>query len=76
MESSLHPETPRRGEKMCIRDSGYSMLSEDEFYQIHNFCNHKIMQEFVRDNYPYLDEDACEAALTPQAVEELSLIHI
>lgn len=55
----------------CEFASGYSMLSEDEFYQIHNFCNHKIMQEFVRDNYPYLDEDACEAALTPQAVEEL-----
>lgn len=54
----------------CEFAAGYSMLSEDELYQIRNFCNHKIMQEFVRDNYPYLAEDAC-AALTPQMVEEL-----
>lgn len=54
----------------CEFAAGYSMLSENELYQIYNFCRHKLMQEFVRDNYPYLAEDACDV-LAPQMVEEL-----
>ena len=54
----------------CEFAAGYSMLSENELYQIYNFCRHKRRQEFVRDNYPYLAEDACDV-LAPQMVEEL-----
>ena len=54
----------------CEFAAGYSMLAEDELAQLYSFFRHKLMQEFVRDNYPYLAEDAC-AALTPQMVEEL-----
>ena len=54
----------------CEFAAGYSMLSENELYQIYNFCRHKLMQEFVRDNYPYLAEDACDV-LAPHMVDEL-----